>query len=65
MSNYRQAVPHPHSIADYRQALRDAFGTRCYRIVGAEIHVRFMGAWGLYGWVGDRDTEYRLFEREA
>ena len=65
MSTYRSNVPHPRPLAEYRRALRDAFGSYGYRILGDEIHVRFMGAWGLYGWIGDRDTEYRLFEREA
>lgn len=65
MSTYRSDVPHPRPLSEYRKALRDAFGTRAYRIVrNDEIHVRFMGAWVLYGWLNDRDTEHRLFVRE-
>lgn len=65
MSAYRSDVPHPRPLSEYRRALREGFGSHNYRIMrNDEIHVRFMGAWGLYGWVGDRDTEYRLFERE-
>lgn len=59
MSTYRSDVPHPRPLYKYRRALREGFGSHNYRIMlrNDEIHVRSMGAWVLYGWIGDRDTE--------
>ena len=50
-----------------RTALRNAFGSRQYRITAnGEIHVRGTmpntneTGWYLFGWVGDTDTEDRI-----
>ncbi len=55
------------TITAIRNALRNEFGARHYRITQAgEIHVygqmpnSIVTGWYLYGWVGDADTIARI-----
>ena len=55
------------NIAQIRNALRNAFGSRQYRITASgEIHVcgtmpgTNQTGWYLFGWVGDAETADRI-----
>lgn len=55
-------------LRQYREALRSEFGERQYKIKhDGAIHVHGtmpntnQDGWYLYGYVGDTDTDYRLF----